>query len=87
MQPKDDVTPNSKPHTQQPSKHVDDLKQHTDHHQASEEMDDAASETCTLRPIPQTSETKKIDRVHKQQQQPKTHMNHRKQQKEKTSPI
>jgi hypothetical protein len=32
MQFKDHVTPNSKPQTQQPTKHADDLKQHTEHH-------------------------------------------------------
>jgi hypothetical protein len=69
MQPKDDVTPNSKPQTQQPPKLVDDLKQHIEHHQAPEEMDVATSEPGTLHPIPQTSETKKTHRAHKQQQQ------------------
>jgi hypothetical protein len=69
MQPKDDVTSNSKPQTQQLPKHIDDLKQHTEHHQAPEEMDVATPEPCTLHPIPQTSEMKKTNRVHKQQQQ------------------
>jgi hypothetical protein len=62
MQLKNYVTPNSKSQTQQPPKHAYDLKQHTEHHQAQEEMEFATPGPCT-------SEMKKTNRVHEQQQQ------------------
>jgi hypothetical protein len=78
IQLKDHVTPNSKPQTQQSPKHAD-LKQHTEHHQAQEEIEVAT-------PGPYTSEMKTTNRVHEQEQQhPKTHKNRQKQQKEKIS--
>jgi hypothetical protein len=62
IQLKDHVTPNSKSQTQQTQKHSDDLKQHTEQHQAHEEMEVATPEPCT-------SEMKKTNRVHEQQRQ------------------
>jgi hypothetical protein len=61
MQHKDHVPLTSKPQAQQTPKQVDDLKQHTEHHQAPVGMDDAKPEPCTLRPTPPTIEPKKTN--------------------------